>query len=188
MARYLVSGIGALVSDVAAVLREHGAEAVEVDDIADVPRACADAGPRAFDGYVQLAASFSVQGDSAVSRVHHFFADGVLARFPAVAAALPCLVPGGRLTFVLGVLPREVSSEDDVAARAALVRILGHAARADAPEGLRITVLGSDSTPKEIALTALGRGAERGAATGELSDEEYAEWRMELLAMMWAEA
>jgi hypothetical protein len=96
---------------------------------------CEDAGPGAFDGYVQLPASFTVQGDTAVSRVHHFFADGVLARFPAVAAALPALTPEARLTFVTGVLPPDVSTEDDVAARSALVRILGQAAQADAANG-----------------------------------------------------
>ncbi len=186
MPRYLVSGITALVADVSAVLREYDVDVVLVDDIDAVPRACAEAGPAAFDGYIQLPASFTVAGDTAVERVHHFFADGVLARFPAVAAALPSLRPGARLTFVTGVLPPDVSTEDDVAARAALIRILGHAARADV-EGLRVCILDSGSTPKEIALTALGRGAERGPAARELSDEEYAEWRMELLGIVWAE-
>src|SRR3954465_8606736 len=105
MPRYLVSGIAELVSDVAAVLREQGAEVVEVGDIDDVPQACADAGPGAFDGYVQLPASFTIEGATAIARVHHFFAEGVLARFPAVEAALPSLVPGGGLTFVMGELP-----------------------------------------------------------------------------------
>jgi hypothetical protein len=187
MPTYLVSGIAELVSDVAAVLREHDADVVEVTDIDDVPRACAEAGRQAFDGYVQLAATFTVQGDTAVERVHHYFADGVLARFRAVAAALPSLRPGARLTFVTGVLPPDVSTEDDVAARAALIRILGHAARADAGDGLRVCVLGSASSPQEIALTALGRGAERGAQIAELSDEDYADWRVELLGIMWVQ-
>jgi hypothetical protein len=186
MPRYLVSGIAQLVSDVAAVLGELGAEAVEVDDIDDVPRVCADAGPAAFDGYVQLPATFTVQGDTAVTRVHHFFADGVLARFPAVAAALPSLKPEARLTFVTGVLPGDVSTDDDVAARSALIGVLGHAARADAGEGLRVTSLGSGASAKEIALAALGRGGEL-APTGGMSDESYDEWRMELLGIMWAE-
>ena len=186
MARYLVSGIAALVSDVAAVLREHGAEAVEVHDISEVPRACAEAGPGAFDGYVQLPATFTVQGDTAVTRVHHFFGDGVLARFPAVAAAVPALLPDGRITFVMGVLPPEVSTEDDVAARAALVRVLGRAARADAPGRLRISMLGSDATPKDIALTAIGRGGQQ-EPPDEMSDEDFTEWRMRLLTMVWAE-
>src|SRR3954467_5368305 len=123
MPRYLVSGIAELVSAVAAVLREHDAEVVTVDDLADVPGACSAAGPDAFDGYVQLPATFTVEGDTAVARVHHFFDDGVLERFPAVAAALPALKPESRLTFVTGVLPPDVSTEDDVSARAALVKI-----------------------------------------------------------------
>ena len=49
MPRYLVSGIAELVSDVAAVFREHDVEVVEVDDIDDVPRVCAEAGAAAFD-------------------------------------------------------------------------------------------------------------------------------------------
>ena len=186
MPRYLVSGIAQLVSDVAAALRESDVEVVEVDDIDDVPAACAEAGPGAFDGYVQLPATFTVRGDTAVARVHHFFAEGVLARFPAVAAALPALKPDARLTFVTGVLPSDVSTEDDVAARASLVRVLAHAARADAKEGLRVTSLGSGSSPKEIAQAALGHGSMSGAIAA-ASEEDYSEWRMELLGMMWVE-
>jgi hypothetical protein len=188
MPRYLVSGIAALAADVAAVLREQGAEAVVVDDIADVPKACAEAGPGAFDGYVQLPATFSVAGDTAVARVHHFFAEGVLARFPAVSAALPALVPGAaRLTFVMGVLPPEVDTADDVAARAALVRILARAARADRADGLRVVVLDSGSSAKDIALSALGRGGHRPSMDEDPSEENVADWRMELLGMVWAE-
>ena len=167
MPRYLVSGIARLVSDVAAVLREHDADVVEVDDLADVPKVCGDAGPGSFDGYIQLPATFTVQGDTAVARVHHFFDDGVLERFPAVAAALPSLKPDARLTFVTGVLPAEVSTDDDVAARAALVKILGRAAQADAANGLRVCTVGSGATAEEIALTALGHPSGTSSATTE---------------------
>jgi hypothetical protein len=47
-------------------------------------------------------------------------------------------------------------------------------------------VLDSGATPEAIALTALGRTSER-RQVGELSDESFAEWRMQLLGMMWAE-
>jgi hypothetical protein len=187
MPHFLVSGIGELAAKVAGELREQGSTAVEVDDIADVPRACAEAGPRAFDGYVQLPATFAVRGATAIDRVHHFFAEGVLARFPAMSAALPALRPGARITFAMGVLPPEVSTDDDVAARAALVRVLGHAARADGPDDLRISVLGSSASPQEIALTALGRNPEWEALTAGLSGSSYADWRVELLGMMSAE-
>jgi hypothetical protein len=185
MPRYLVSGIAKLVSDVAAVLREHDADVVEVDDLADVPGVCADAGPASFDGYIQLPATFTVEGETAVKRVHHFFTDGVLARFPAVAAALPSLKPDARLTFVTGVLPADVSTEDDVAARAALVRMLGRAAQADAANGLRVCRMGSGATAREIALTALGRSS--GGSSFTTEPDDHGEWRIELLGMTWAE-
>ena len=187
MPRFLVSGIPALVSDVSAALQDNGSDAVQVGSIADVPKACADAGPEGFDGYIQLPATFTVEGDTAIQRVHHFFAEGVLARFAAVEAALGVMRPDGRITFVMGVLPADVSTQDDVDARAALVRVLGHAARADVGAALRLDVLESGSTPKEIALTALGRGSERQPVAA-MSDESYTEWRMELLGMVWAEA
>jgi hypothetical protein len=49
-----------------------------------------------------------------------------------------------------------------------------------------VTSLGSGASAKEIALAALGRGGEL-ALTGDMSDESYDEWRMELLGIMWAE-
>lgn len=186
MPHFLISGIPELGSEVAAVLREQGSTAVEVGDIDDVPDVCA-AAERPFDGYVQLPATFTVRGDTAVRRIHHFFAEGVLARFPAVAAALPTLTPDARITFVTGVLPPEVSTEDDVAARAALVRVLGHGARADGPPGLRISTLGSGSTPKEIALTALGRNPAWESVRADVAGGTYADWRAELLGMMSAQ-
>lgn len=184
MPRFLVSGIPELAAQVAGVLRENGSTAVEVGDIADVPAACDGA---TFDGYIQLPATFTVRGDTAVGRIHHFFSDGVLARFPAVTAALPALAADSRITFVMGVLPPEVSTDDDVSARAALVRVLGHAARADGPPGLRASILGSGSTPKEIALTALGRNPEWESLTAGFGGGSYADWRVELLGMMSAE-
>jgi hypothetical protein len=187
MPHFLISGIGGLVSAVGAVLEEHAGSYVGVDDIADVPKACAEAGERRFQGYVQLPATFTVEGTSAIERIHHFFADGVLARFPAMSAALPVLGPESRIVFVMGVLPPEVSTEDDVTARAALVRVLGHGARADGPPGLRITVLGSGSTPREIALTALGRNPQLEELTADIAAGSYADWRAELLGMMSAQ-
>jgi len=186
MPHFLISGIAELVAGVGAVLDERGSTFVGVDDIADVPKVCA-AADRRFDGYVQLPATFTVTGDTAVSRIHRFFGDGVLARFPAVGAALPVLVDGARITFVMGVLPPEVSTDDDVAARAALVRVLGHAARADGPADLEILVLGSGSSTREIALTALGRSPGPDEPTPDFRSRSYADWRVELLGMMSAD-
>jgi hypothetical protein len=81
-----------------------------------------------------------------------------------------------------------VATEDDVAARAALVRLLGNAARADKPDGLRVAVLGSTSAPKEIAPLPRWAARRSGSPFPEgLGRSSYADWRVELLGMMRAE-
>jgi hypothetical protein len=122
--RVLVSGAAAHVAEVAVQLRARAADVTEVTDLADVPAVCAAAGPHTFDSYVQLPATFRVTGATAVLRVHHFYAEGVLARFTALAAALPSLTTEARVTFVLGTLPPEAASSDDREARRALTRVL----------------------------------------------------------------
>jgi hypothetical protein len=187
MAHFLVSGKAELVADVAAALRAEGAEAVEVGDLDALTRVCAAAGPRAFDAYVQLPARFTVEGDSAVERVRHYISGGILARFTAVAVVLPSLVLNARITFVTGALPPEVSTEDETTARRALVRVLGHAARADAPDGLRVDVLSPSSSSKEIALVALGRNPKWDALAAADTDQSYTDWRDEVLGLISAE-
>lgn len=168
----------------AEALRSRGATVTEVDDLADVPGVCADAGPGAFDAYVQLPASFEVRGDTAVARVHHFYAEGVLARFPALAAALPVLTDPARITFVLGRLPADAATTDDRDARQALTRVLTHAARADLPHGrLLVRVLEAGSQAAEIAQVSLGRGPDKELLTERLSGASYADWRVELFGL-----
>lgn len=186
MVSVLVSGNAEQMSKVAGELRSRGATVTEVDDLQLLPAACSAAGPGAFDSYVQLPATFTVRGETAIGRVHHFFADGVLARFPALAAALPALAAPGRVTFVMGHLPPEVSTPADREARQALVRVLGHAARADvgAGVGLAVRVLESSATPQQIALVALGKDPAREELMERLADMTYEEWRIELMGLV----
>jgi hypothetical protein len=149
-----------------------------------VPAVAAAAGPDAFDAYVQLPATFAIEGDTAVRRVHHFFADGVLARFPALAGALPALTTSSRVTFVLGQLPVEVATPDDRQARHALVRVLSHAARADAGGHIAVRILDTGSSPDDIALVALGRDPTREDLLEHLADMSYADLRVELLGLV----
>ncbi len=185
MASVLVSGAADQVAAVSDALRSRGADVTEVSDLDEVPAVCAAAGPGAFGAYVQLPANFVVQGDTAIRRVHHFFADGVLARFPALAAALPSLSADARVTFVMGVLPEDVATREDRQARQALVQVLSHAARADAhpDRQLRLHVLDSGSSPDEIALRALGRAPSRAELDADLKGLRYADWRVELLGL-----
>lgn len=183
MTHILVSGAASLVESVSQALHAQGADVTGISDLADIPAACADAGKSAFDAYVQLPATFQVEGKTAIARVHHFYAAGVLARFTALDAAMPSLMPGARLTFVLGVLPREAATEDDRDARRALTRVLSHAARADLAGGqLTVRMLDSGTPPDEIAQVALGRrpGPESFTARADLS---YDDWRVEVMGL-----
>jgi len=185
MSHILVSGVGDLVEPVSAALRDQDCTVVAARDVDGVAAAVAEAGPRSFDGYVQLPHRFGLHGDTAVDRIHHFVVDGLMARYPAMSAALPGLRPRSRIAFVPAVLPAEVATDDDVEARAALLRVLARAARADGPEGLRVSFLGSGSTPQEIALATLGLAPKHDDDKAPTEpDRSYADWRVELLGMM----
>jgi hypothetical protein len=184
MTSVLVSGAADHAAAVGRALRDRGAEVTEVTDLDDVPAVCAEAGRGAFDSYVQLPANFQVSGDTAIRRVRHFYAEGVLARFTALAAALPSLTPDARLTFVLGTLPPDAATPDDQEARRALTRVLAQAARADAPEGhLAVRVLDAGATPDEIGQVAIGLDPARHELMERLADLSYADWRVELLGL-----
>ena len=65
-----------------------------------------------------------------------------------------------------------------------MLRVLARAARADGPDGLRVSFLGSGSTAEEIALDVQGRGPWRAGDPPAEPDRSYADWRTELLGMM----
>ena len=179
----LVSGAAELVAPVAEAVRSRGATVTEVHDLADLPVVCREAGA-AFDSYVQLPANFQPRGETAIARVHHFYADGVLARFRALGAALPALADPARLTYVLGRLPPEAATEHDREARQALTRVLTHAARADRQGGrLHVRVLEAGTASEDVALVALGRGPDPGLLEERLSGASYADWRVELFGL-----
>lgn len=184
----LVSGAPERVAAVSRILQAHDCQVVEVDDLERVPQACAEAGEGTFDAYVQLPATFAIEGDTAIERLHHLFARGVMARFPAMNAAVPALRPSGRIVLVPWSLPAEVATDDDIEARSALFRVLAHAAQADGGDDTVVRVLGSSTSPEDIALVALGREAARPAAVESLSAVSYADWRVELLGLVSVES
>jgi hypothetical protein len=184
----LVSGAPERIAAVSEVLRAHDCTIVEVDDLARVPEACAAAGEAAFDAYLQLPAAFAIEGDAAIDRLHHFYVKGVLARFPAMNAAVPALKPGARVTIVAWTLPPEVSTDDDIEARRALFRVLAHATQADAGDAVAVRVLGSSTSPEDIVLAALGKEPPRPMAAESLTAVSYADWRVELLGLVSVES
>jgi threonine dehydrogenase-like Zn-dependent dehydrogenase len=184
----LVSGAPERIAAASEALRAHDCTVVEVDDLADVPAACAAAGDGAFDAYLQLPAAFSIEGSSAIERLYHFYVHGVLARFPAMNAAVPALKPGGRIIMVAWQLPAEVDTDDDIEARRALYRVLANGAQADAGDGVVVRVLGSSTSTDDIALVTLGKESLRPAAVESLSGVSYADWRVELLGLVSVES
>jgi hypothetical protein len=184
MAKVLISGMAELATQVADALRSRDTEVTEVHDLDQIPQVCTSAGPDAFDSYVQLPATFSVRGDTAIRRVHHFYADGVLRRFSALAHVLPTLTNPARVTFVLGHLPTDVSTPSDHQARQSLVEVLGHAARADAGGKLDVRVLDYAATPQDIMMVALGRDPVHEDLLSRLSELSYQEWRVELMGLV----
>ena len=184
MPSVLVSGEENHVREVAEALHRRGATVTEVTDLADVPEVCRRAGDGVFDGYVQLSAALKMEGGSAVARVRHFYADGVLARFSALDAARTSLAAPASLVFVLGTLPPEVTTDDDRNARAALTGALSRAARSDAAPGeLTVRVLEADTEADRIAALTLGQ-APPPRDEPELSLED---WRIELMSVVLAE-
>jgi hypothetical protein len=184
----LVSGAPDRVATASEILRSQGCTVVEVDDLDDVPRACAEAGPESFDAYLQLPAAFAIEGDTAIERLHHFYVKGVLARFPAMNAAVPALKKSGRVVMVAWTLPAEVATDDDIEARQALYRVLAHGAQADAASELVVRVLGSSTSTEDIASITLGKEPARSDRIESLSAVSYADWRVELLGLVSVES
>jgi len=184
----LVSGAPERIAEVAKVLRAQDCTVVEVDDLANVPAACQEAGENAFDAYLQMPAAFQIEGETALERLHWFYVKGVLARFPAMNAAIPSLKPGGRVTVVAWPLPAEVATDDDIEARRALYRVLAHGAQADAGDDLAVRVLGSSTSAEDVVAAALGREHARPTTVETLSAVSYADWRVELLGLVSVES
>jgi len=184
----LISGAEQQAAGVAEAFEARGAHVTTVVRLEDMPRVCEEAGLSSFDAYVQLSSTFETQGSTVVDRVHDFYARGVLARFPALGAALPALTPTASVTFVLGHLPAEVASRDDRDARLSLTKVLVHAARADAPQARHsFRVLQSDATSDAIVAAALGESTSRQELEERLSDLDYADWRVEVLGLAFLE-
>jgi hypothetical protein len=184
----LVSGAPERIAEVSKVLRAQDCTVVEVDDLANVPAACTEAGENAFDAYLQMPAYFAIEGSTALERLHHFYVQGVLARFPAMNAVIPSLKPGGRVTVVAWPLPEAVATDDDIEARRALFRVLAHAAQADAGDDVVVRVLGSSTSAEDIVAAALGKEQARPASVESLSAVSYADWRVELLGLVSVES
>ena len=189
MTTVLLSGSPERVAEVAAALRERGADAVEVGDLDQLVSAVAG---RQLDAYVQLPVRTPPRDHSVITRVRDFLATGLLRRFDAVEVVLPALSAEGSLLLVAGHHPESASTPDDRQARQALLRVLASAVRADRGPGLRVSVLDHDVTPEQVAERALG-GSDAGQP-GRIGlpptepTDRYEDWRVEIIGLSYVES
>lgn len=185
----LVSGCDDRVTQVAAALRDSGAEVVMVQDPAHLAQTAAELEPGSLSYYVQLPVTIDVSGTTLVGRVRDFLQRGLLARFDAADAVLPALRDDATVVLVSGNTAVEGGSmPDDAAARFALLNVLAHAVRAEkAPGVVRVRMLPADTPATEVASVALQHDhpvrvplVELPAGADELS---YEDWRVEVMGM-----
>ena len=184
MTTVLVTGGGDRLDEVSSAVKSTGAEVVVVDSPDRLGEAIAG---KTFDAYVQLPVAMTPPEGSVVAKVEQFLTQGMLSRFRAAATVLPALAPNASVMLVGGQTNIDVDAPDDADARAAMLRVLAHALRAErAPERLTVRVADRAWTGEQIAAKVTGDGGESRASTEteEGIGRAYAEWRTEVVGLM----
>lgn len=185
----MVSGCDERVGQVAAALREGGAEVVEVDAPGRLAEIAAGLEPGSLSHYVQLPVNVDVSGSTLVGRVRTFLHKGLLARFDAADAVLPALRDDATVVLVSGNTAVEGGGmPDDASARFALLDVLAHAIRAEkAPGVVRVRLIPADTDASDIAAVTLRgvRLAPRGIRDIQAREAEmsYEDWRAEVMGL-----
>jgi hypothetical protein len=184
MTTVLVTGGGDRLDEVSSALKATGAEVVAVDTPDRLGEAVEG---RTFDAYVQLPIAMTPGEGSVVAKVEQFLTQGMLQRFRAAATVLPTLAPHANVMLVGGQTNVDVDAPDDADARAAMLRVLAHALRAErAPERLTVRVADKSWTGEQIAAKVTGESGESRSTTDseEGIGRAYAEWRTEVVGLM----
>lgn len=183
----LVSGSPDRVAGVASALAEAGFVVIPVDDPDRLAAECEKLGQGSIDAYVQLPVDVPPGEGPVVERVRQFLTSGLLRRFEAVAAVLPCLNPGAVVVLAAGQRPGFEGAPDDRHARLELLRVLARAILAEHRErDVRAVIMGAQRSPADIARAALRRTAPTAEAAGyAAADPEltYDDWAREVLAL-----
>jgi hypothetical protein len=180
----LVAGPSERAGDVAAALRAEGFATITVDDREPVGAACNRVSPRSVDCFVRLPAEGEREGQSSPGGARPPRAHGLLSMVDAVAAVAPLLADHATVVILAeGSDPahRRDRLLDDA------VGLLAEAVVADhGGDGVRVSVLGPDQSPDDIAAAA-ARGGVRPHPGPSLADFEpdlaYADWRTQVLSL-----
>lgn len=164
MGTALVTGIADRARDVAAALRTEGFETL----VLDVPQPEVPAGPGSVTCYVQLPA---VSANGAGT-------DAVMARVDAVAAVSPLLSRDAAVLLVAD------DPSWDGRRRHALGLLAEAALAGQAGDGVRVSVLGEEASPTDIATTARRQRTGPGASLADMAPGlGFADWRNEVLSL-----
>jgi hypothetical protein len=179
----LVAGPSGRVCDVAAALRAEGFATITVDDRVPVTEACNRVSPRSVDCFVQLPAEAEPEGETSLGGARPPRAHGLLSIVDAVAAVAPLLADHATVVILAeGSDPahRRDRLLDDAVGMLAEAVVADHGS-----DGVRVSVLGADQSPGDIAAAA--RGGARPRSGPSLADFEpdlaYADWRTQVLSL-----
>jgi hypothetical protein len=185
----------ALITGSSARAREV-ASALQADDWQ--PQLCADTvealegvrastAPGSIDCYIQLPSERRVH-TTAMTEASAMVADGALARYAAVTTVMPLLSEAAAVVLVMGdgsdgSLPRDLAGAVND-----LTRVLARALRNDyRATDLRVTLVGDDQSPAEIASVAGRRGKTTPPMNWYVDFEPglgSADWRCEVLSLV----
>jgi hypothetical protein len=188
-ANVIVSGAPARLDAMVDALRAGGYSVVTASTASELADMAARLGPGSVDAYVQLPVDVTATSDSAVGATREFLSQGLLARFDAVGAVMPTLRDGATIVLVAGNTPGAQSSPDDGRARLALLRVLSHAALADAGDRhLRAVVLSHGTTSDDAVRAVRGGDGDRQTRMAEFiqtsADVSYDDWKLEFLSLV----
>jgi hypothetical protein len=184
MTTVLVTGGGDRLDEVSSAVKATGAEVVVVDTPDRLGEAVTG---KTFDAYVQLPVAMTPTEGSVVAKVEQFLTQGMLSRFRAAATVLPTLAPQATVVLVGGQTTVDMDAPDDADARAAMLRVLAHALRAErAPERLTVRIADRAWTGEQIAAKVTGERDETRTPTDDEAGigRAYAEWRTEVVGLM----
>jgi hypothetical protein len=182
----LVTGSAPRAGEVASALEAAGYAVTTVEDPSKLDDLSLEGA--SVDCYVQLPVEIAPRGDDVVRLIADFLSRGLLARFTSAATVSPALAPHACVVLVTGNHPPKASTPDDQGARLALLKLLAHAILAEHhDDGVRAVIVDHGRSAEEIVelVTAPAAGQFRviHEYAGLAPEMNYADWRLEILAL-----
>jgi len=184
----LISGSSTRALEVAAALQQGDwPSPLCVDTVAALGDACDSMPPRSLDCYIQLPSERRAQA-TALTEASAVVADGVMARYAAVASVVPVLSEAASVVLVMGDGTDQTLPRDFARAVNDLTRVLARALRSDhRTTDLRVTLVAEQESPSQIASIARSPGDRTPSMDWYVDFEPAlgsADWHCQLLSLL----